>query len=255
MQERIIREWQLYLLAISTFTRLPVFRNVPYSDSRQNECYKYAGFVGLVVGVLSAIAFYVSDLLWTKEVAVVICMVVSIYCTGAFHEDGFADTCDGFGGAFSTERKLEIMKDSRVGAYALIGTIMILLFKYATLIGSEQVITSLVIAHVLSRTVAVSFSHTHKYVRDPRISKVKISSQSSSQNEQIVLLLVALSISASLLSWGHFVGLFGCLFIIRWLLGRWLVSHIGGYTGDTLGAVQQISEIACYLYLQAVLTA
>ncbi|MFA0440864.1 adenosylcobinamide-GDP ribazoletransferase [Vibrio sp. 10N.222.51.C12] len=253
MQGKIIREWQLYLLAISTFTRLPVRGKVPYTESRQNESYKYAGLVGLLIGLISAVTFYVSDLLWTTEIAVVVSMIISIYCTGAFHEDGFADTCDGFGGAFFADRKLEIMKDSRVGAYALLGMIMILLLKYTALIGSEQVLSSLVIAHVLSRTIAVSFCHTHHYVRDTQSSKVKISNRIDAKGEQVVLILVALAVVTSLLSWGVAAGLVTCLLLLRWLLSRWLIRHIGGYTGDALGAVQQISEIACYLYLHAIL--
>ncbi|WP_413110259.1 adenosylcobinamide-GDP ribazoletransferase [Thaumasiovibrio sp. DFM-14] len=249
MREKLIREWQVYLLALTIFTRLPVPHNVPYSEARKNESYKYAGLVGLLVGVLTGAVFYFGALWWTVDVAVVLSMIASITLSGAFHEDGFADTCDGFGGGFTPERKLEIMKDSRVGAYALLGMIMILLLKFTTLIALDQVVISLVIAHGLSRTMAVSFIHTHSYVQQSDVSKLKVSRSPSAKGDRYTLLIVTIATLLLLPTWSMAIGLVITLLCLRWLLARWLVKQVGGYTGDALGAVQQISEVGCYLFL------
>ncbi|WED24585.1 adenosylcobinamide-GDP ribazoletransferase [Vibrio sp. JC009] len=252
MKEKLTREWQIFLLSVSIFTRIPVSANVPYSEDRKNESYKYCGLVGLVIGVLTALVFSVANLIWPVEVSVVISMAFSIYATGAFHEDGFADTCDGFGGGFTPERKLEIMKDSRIGAYALLGMVLILLLKYTTLISLEQIPLSLIIAHVLSRSLAVSFIYTHGYVRQTELSKLKVAKSPSSKKDFVTLATVAALVLLLIPTFKSAVVLIATLFLARIWFGRWMVKQVGGYTGDALGAVQQISEVLCYLVLIAV---
>lgn len=249
MKEKLVREWQIFLLSLSIFTRIPVSASVPYSEERKNESYKYCGLVGLLVGGLTAVMFSLANILWSVNIAVVISMIFSIYITGAFHEDGFADTCDGFGGGFTPERKLEIMKDSRVGAYALLGTVLILLLKFTSLSELTLIPLALVLGHTLSRSLAVSFIYTHGYVRQTEQSKLKVAKSPSSGSDFLVLMLVAALTcllipdfeSASLIIVG--------LLLLRFVLGRWMVRQVGGYTGDALGAVQQISEVVIYLLL------
>ncbi|WP_432459759.1 MULTISPECIES: adenosylcobinamide-GDP ribazoletransferase [unclassified Agarivorans] len=246
---KITYQWQVLLLAISIFTRLPVPADLPYSEDRKNESYKFSPLVGLLVGCLSALVYSLSAQLWPQSVAVVLSMIASIYMTGAFHEDGFADTCDGFGGGFTPLRKLEIMKDSRVGAYALIGMVLVLLLKYVSLSELHQVPLALMIAHTLSRCVAVSFIYSHGYVRQSEQSKLNIAHSPSRNNDRLVLLLISLLSLSLLPSLGLAVALVGVLLLARFGFGRWLHVQIGGYTGDALGAIQQLSELLCYLFL------
>jgi adenosylcobinamide-GDP ribazoletransferase len=259
MIEKLKREWQVFLLSVAIFTRIPISASVPYSEERKNESYKYAGLVGLLIGGLTAIVYLFALALWPLEIAVVLSMAFSIYATGAFHEDGFADTCDGFGGGFTPERKLEIMKDSRVGAYALLGMVMLLLLKFTTLATMAELAVktatwywvplALVLAHVLSRSLAVSFVYTHGYVRQVDQSKLKIAKSPNSKADFATLIAIA-ALVLFLLPQAKVAALLLCtLFISRWLFGRWMVNQVGGYTGDALGAVQQISEIICYLIL------
>ncbi len=249
MVDKLTREWQVFLLSVAIFTRIPIPASVPYSEERKNESYKYCGLVGLLIGSLTALVFYICQLLWPIEVAVVISMSFSIYATGAFHEDGFADTCDGFGGGFTAERKLEIMKDSRIGAYGLLGMVMLILLKYTTLISLAEVPVALIVAHVLSRTLSVSFVHTHGYVRQIEQSKLQIAKSSNSQSDAITLALIALFVVMIALPIKTALILVSLLFIARLWFSRWMVKQVGGYTGDALGAVQQISEVICYLVL------
>ena len=253
MQKIIIREWQIFLLAMAIFSRIPISAAIPYSESRKNESYKYCGLVGLVVGSLNALVFVVANLVWPVDVSVVLSMAFSVYLTGAFHEDGFADTCDGFGGAFTAEKKLEIMKDSRVGAYALLGVVMILLLKYTTLVGLQNIALLLVIAHVLSRTMAVSFVYTHGYVRQVEQSKLKIAASPNSQTDFYTLLVIGTVALFFVPTLQQAIALVVVLLVMRWIFSRWMIKQIGGYTGDTLGAVQQLTEVICYLFFLAYL--
>ncbi|MEI6858753.1 MAG: adenosylcobinamide-GDP ribazoletransferase [Shewanella sp.] len=249
MREKLTREWQVFLLSVAIFTRIPISASVPYSEERKNESYKYCGLVGLLIGSLTAGVFCLSNLLWPTTVAVVISMVFSIYATGAFHEDGFADTCDGFGGGFTAERKLEIMKDSRVGAYALLGMVLILLLKYTTLVSLTQVPLALIITHVLSRSLAVSFIYTHGYVRQIEQSKLKVVKSTSSQRDFFTLIVIATLVLLIIPNISVVLALIAMLLLSRLLFSRWMIKQVGGYTGDALGAVQQMSEVICYLTL------
>jgi len=240
-------EWQLFILSLSIFTRLPIPAETPYSEERKNQSYKYCGLVGLVVGVLTALIYGLCTYIWSDNIAIVLSMIASVYITGAFHEDGFADTCDGFGGGYTPIRKLEIMKDSRVGAYGLIGMILILLLKYLSLMDINQVILGLILAHTLSRSLAVSFIYTHQYVRCTEDSKLNTSPSMRSTNDFITLILIA-SISGLFLgSLLHILSLLIILLLLRQVFSYWLIKQIGGYTGDALGAIQQVTEVICYL--------
>ena len=247
MQEKLIRELQIFLLSVSIFTRIPVSGSVPYSEERKNESYKYCGLVGLLVGGLTALVFSASTMLWPVEVSVVISMAFSVYVTGAFHEDGFADTCDGFGGGFTPERKLEIMKDSRIGAYALLGMILILLLKYTCLISLQQVPLALIIAHVFSRSMAVSFIYTHGYVRQTDQSRLKVAKSLSSKSDFFTLVTIVCLVTLLIPAFKTAVILLVVLSAARIWFSRWMMKQTGGYTGDVLGAVQQMSEVLCYL--------
>lgn len=249
MNRFLTREWQVFLLSLSIFTRIPISMSVPYSEERKNESYKYCGLVGLVVALLTSVIFVVSSAIWPIEVAVVISMIFSVYITGAFHEDGFADTCDGFGGGFTAERKLEIMKDSRVGAYGSLGMILILLLKFSILSSLSHVVLALIVAHVLSRSLAVSFIFTHGYVRQTEDSKLKIAKSPNSSSDLAYILMIALLVLVLFTSAKTSVLLIITLLLFRWICSKWLIRQVGGYTGDALGAIQQMSEIVCYLML------
>lgn len=252
MNKLILREWQLFLLSISIFTRIPVPASLPYSEDLKNESYKYCGLVGLVIGTLTSIVFYIFNTYWSVNVAVAISMAFSVYITGAFHEDGFADTCDGLGGGFTPERKLEIMKDSRVGAYGVLGIVLILLTKFALLTSTTTIYTLLIVGHVMSRAIAVSFVFTHNYVRQTSDSKLNTAKSNSSVSDLFTIIVITMGCSLFFLNLFQLLVIVSVILVLRWVAGRWMVSQIGGYTGDVLGAIQQAFEIVCYLTIIAI---
>ena len=163
----MVQQLRLFFIALQFFTRLPIPRWVGFEQAWLNHASRYFPLVGLVVGAIGAAVFALAAQWLPAAVAAVLSTAATIYLTGAFHEDGFADTCDGLGGGMTRERALEIMKDSRVGAYGAIGIVCMLGAKLATLasLPPASAIGALLLAHPLSRLAATSLIWRMDYAR------------------------------------------------------------------------------------------
>lgn len=243
---------RLFFIALQFFTRLPIPRWVGFEPHWLNHASRYFPLVGVLVAAIAAAVYAAAAWLFPAPVAVVLSTAAAIYATGAFHEDGFADMCDGFGGGMSAERVLEIMKDSRIGAYGAIGTICLLALKCTALamLPPYTAMAALFVAHPLSRLMATSLIWRLDYARSEGKSKPLAQKMSAlefaiaaSSAAMPALLLAA----AGWISWGALLsGVIAASVATVWL-ARKFVRRIGGYTGDCLGAVQQVSEVMFYL--------
>lgn len=248
------REAIAFLSAIRFFTRIPIPDAVPHSAEGLNHAARYFPAVGILIGTVSAIAFGLSNLFYPETVCVFIAMAASIYITGAFHEDGLSDMADGLGGGWDKMRILEIMKDSRIGNYGAITVTMALLAKFIILneFSVGWIPLLLIAGHAFSRYCSVLIMSGMSYVREDALSKSKPLATQLSRNALLVasvfglLPLLLLPLSASL------AGVLTGALITIWL-GRKLQKWLGGYTGDCLGAAQQLSELAFYLGALAVI--
>ncbi len=242
----IRREIQVLLLAIIFFTRIPIPVNIKDTEVLLGKTSKYLPFIGGIIGPFSALVFYLSSLIFTLEVSVILSMLASILLTGAFHEDGFADTMDGLGGGWTKQKKLDIMKDSRIGAYGVVGLIIILLLKFVFLasMSHQEIVLSLISIHILSRMVPVILMYTLSYVRFDDSSKSKPVAKDIKITELVFALISGGFIFIFLDL--YLVLLIPVVFISHFLLKLYFKKHIGGYTGDCLGASQQISEVVLY---------
>ena len=241
-----------FWLALAFFTRLPIPAKTPFSNELLNHASRYFSLVGWVIGGLALITLGGAAQIFPLSIAVLLSMVVTLKLTGAFHEDGLADMSDGLGGGMSRERKLEIMKDSRLGSYGSIALIMALLFKFVALseisgIAISEGMFSLLCLHAASRALAGSLIFDMVYVREES-SKAKPLAQDQELGDLLWLLfwgLLPLSLLAPITV--------GVLLItglaLRFWLKQWLNRQIGGYTGDCLGAAQQLAELSGYLLL------
>ena len=137
-RETLREQWHLLLLAISFFSRIPVELKVDVTANMLNQASRYFAVVGVLIGACSAFAFYLSASILSIELALLIAMFSSVLLTGAFHEDGWADVWDGFGGGWTVENKLNIMKDSRLGTYGAAALFFILMIKYQALLALIQ---------------------------------------------------------------------------------------------------------------------
>lgn len=232
-----------FLSALSFYTRIPVPARVHHSTESLDKGTKYLPLIGTLVGAFGAAVFMLSSLLFSRETSLIFSIAATVLLTGAFHEDGFSDTCDGLGGGWTAAEKLRIMKDSRVGAYGLIGTVLLLLLKLSLLKNQPAGYTwqGIVIAHTVSRLVPVWLIKVLEYVRLDETSKVKPVAKKMGTGGLIFATLTAVGITAAL----HYQ-LLPVLVAVPLLITGFSIAfkkQLGGYTGDLLGASQQISEI------------
>ena len=237
------------LLAISFFTRIPVSLPEKITAEQLSKASRYFAIVGILIGVICSCVYLVSVNYLPKNIAVLLAIAISIVITGAFHEDGWADVWDGFGGGWSVEQKLNIMKDSRLGTYGAAALFIILLLKYQSLMALASPVVALILANTLSRVVATSLIYNMPYVALDATSKVKPLAQNLSNKSLAILLITGLLVSLYFLSLRECFLLFVILLGFRSLLSLWFKRQLGGYTGDCLGAAQQSSEIVIYLSL------
>lgn len=252
-------ELRLFFIALQFFTRIPVPRWVGYSPVWLNASARHFPAVGLFVGVLAAGVFVAAGLRFPGIVAAWICVAFTVWLTGAFHEDGLADTCDGLGGAVSRERALEIMKDSRLGTYGAVGLVIVLALKTHALAALPTLwaASALVISHTLSRSMSVLLIRSLPYAGDLDKAKAKpLATQLGATGVVVALLwsvvpVVALvGINPSL--WGGCLASVLAAFATALWCHRWFRRRVGGFTGDLLGATQQLSELAIVLTWLAV---
>ncbi|MEO6352067.1 MAG: adenosylcobinamide-GDP ribazoletransferase [Burkholderiaceae bacterium] len=254
---RCLHQLRLFLIALQFFTRIPIPRWVGFEPDWLQHAVRYFPAVGWVVALLTAAVYALSALLWPQAVAVLLSTIAGIYLTGAFHEDGFADVCDGFGGGLTQQRVLEIMQDSRVGAYGAIGIALLLALKCVLLssLPGAEVVIALLLAHPLSRLFSTALIWRLDYAKAQGKAK-PLAQQMSAAEFLIATLSVALPAAIALamdwIAWQALLAGAICAALATVFLARKFVQHIGGYTGDCLGAVQQMAEVAFYLGLLAV---
>jgi adenosylcobinamide-GDP ribazoletransferase len=238
----------LFFLALGFFSRIPMPAWIEYSPENLNRASRYFTLVGWLLGGLVALVFIAADYLFSNSISLWLAMAFSLLLTGAFHEDGLADTADGFGGAFVREKKISIMKDSRIGTYGAAALVMALLGKYLLLIENTQIALSMLIAYALSRAVAASLVFDMRYVADDDGSKSKPLANNQSKTDLVILLTTCFPIFF-LLHWQKAILIIAALILVRYAAKFYFQKQIGGYTGDCLGAAQQISELVIYLLL------
>ncbi|MFH7013199.1 adenosylcobinamide-GDP ribazoletransferase [Flavobacterium sp. FlaQc-52] len=256
------KELHIFFTALMFYTRIPCPKNIDHNPDYLNKATRYFPLIGWIVGSISFLAFYVFSLFLSVETAVILAFIASILTTGAFHEDGFADVCDGFGGGWTKEKILLIMKDSAIGAYGAIGLVLLFLLKFKLLsesivlfqiqdsIALFQIFLLFISAHALSRLAAISIIFTHEYSRDDASSKSKPIAKSNTWKEILGSFFFGL-LPLIVLSYFKYQILLVLIpvFLTRYFLARYFQKWIDGYTGDCLGATQQVCEVVYYLAL------
>jgi adenosylcobinamide-GDP ribazoletransferase len=269
-----------FLLAVQFFTRIPVTGGlaewVGYSPAMLRASAAHFPGIGWLVGAVAAgvYALLVALLppgLFTPLVAAALSTVATVLLTGAFHEDGLADVSDGLGGSHEAPRALEIMKDSRVGAFGALALVLALVCKLAlvALLGSleTQVPDSdpavfaldpwlapaaLLAAHVVSRGLPLLLIRVLPHVGDTATSKSKpLADQISLMALGAAFLWCFMALALASYALDAIALIVACSFAALALLwmARLFTRRLGGFTGDCLGATQQVCEIAFYLGL------
>jgi adenosylcobinamide-GDP ribazoletransferase len=247
------REAEYFFGAVRFFTRLPVPAWVGHSQEALDRAARYFPLVGILVGVLGGLTFLLAATILPVSIALIFSMAATLLVTGAFHEDGLADTVDGFGGGWSREQILAIMKDSRIGSYGALAVALMLLAKFNALyeLPDEWIAPALVAAHAASRFFSTLLIHALDYVRDDDTARAKPLAVRMGAGSLAVAALFGLA-PLALLPWqAALAGLLAAA-LTTFLAARYFFRRIGGYTGDCLGTTQQFAELSLYLGFLAV---
>jgi len=242
------KEWQILKQAILFFTRIPLSCKSTYHASDTMHAIRYLPLIGLLVGLWASAVFVLFHYIFSSEISIFFSMISTIILTGAIHEDGFADFCDSLGG-MTPESRLRIMKDPNIGAFGVIALLGILSGKYLFLIhiDSYHLPWVLVSGHVLSRFFILFFMLFLPYAGKPETSK-SLSLVETIHIKNICIATVITILTIFVLPYDVLVSI-PLLILIILLLFFYYRKSIGGYTGDYLGAAQQITELLHYLSL------
>lgn len=247
----------LFFTALMFYTRLPVPKGIDYSEDLLNRSTVFFPLIGWIVGGIGVGTYWLGGILFPPELAVLLSMIATVWATGAFHEDGFADVCDGFGGGWNKTQILTIMKDSRLGTYGAIGLGLLLAVKFFALLKllpgepfGWNVALKYISAHSLSRWVATTIIATMPYAREDEQSKAKPIAKGIAGGPLAIATVFGL-LPTAVLCWltglWVYVTFLIPLWLVRWRLMVFFRKWLGGYTGDCLGATQQLTEVVTYL--------
>ena len=262
LRQAIVHEVRLLCVALQYFTRIPVPMLHTFDPAWLSASVRYFPVAGLVVGTIGALVLWIGPQAWSMPVAALLAMAAMVATTGAFHEDGLADTFDALGGHVGRDRALAIMRDSRIGTYGAAALTLALLLRWQAVAGLPLSVSlvALPCVHALARTGAACLMAGLPYVRLEDDAKAKPVAQSLSPGVLWATLLFGLApalLAACVwpsLRWPLLAAALAIL-AVHLLCRRWYAHRLGGYTGDALGACQQLGEIAGLLAILAMVAA
>ncbi|WCN14377.1 adenosylcobinamide-GDP ribazoletransferase [Marinomonas mediterranea] len=236
-----------FLRSVSTYTRIPVKANWEEQDGVAHPVC-FLPWVGLIVAVLSAWPLLFFS--WSDELQAIFMLLSAVLITGAFHEDGLLDSADGLVGGWNQEQRLAIMKDSRIGSFAAITVVFSILIKWWLLTqwidnnewqgGALSVLGGWIAVHVLARILPLLMMSSLSYVSSAQSKSASMIAKLSFRDWCVALSSLLLCfISVGLISLLLSIIALGIFFLIARV---YLNRRIRGFNGDTLGAVEQISE-------------
>jgi adenosylcobinamide-GDP ribazoletransferase len=204
--------------------------------------------VGLLLGALLALLDWGLSFIFDATISMALVLAASIATTGALHLDGFLDACDGLFGGYTPEKRLEIMRDERVGAFGLAGGVLLLILKWSALVASRDRTVALILALTLSRWAISLALATAPYARTKGVGRDMKDHTSVGQ----VLLSTLIAIGIATLA-GRWLGLIALLAaaLTTWLAVRLALSKLPGLTGDLYGATSELIEAIVLLVYAA----
>ncbi len=247
----IAREASRVIAAAAFLTRLPLGRQAGNDDDLGRSS-RYFPLIGIGIGLAGAAVLLAAAAALPLVVAVILSVAATALLTGALHEDGLADTCDALGGGRTREEALRIFADPRIGAYGALGLFLGLSLKIAALAHLPVALlpVALVCAHAASRSACVLLMAFGRYAR-PEGGKTRRAAIGARRSDAVIALLIGAAPFA--FAPPSFAWAIAGVLLVALAFHFYLRARLGGYTGDCLGAAQQLGEIACYLVFLAAL--
>ncbi|MBW4935296.1 adenosylcobinamide-GDP ribazoletransferase [Marinobacter sp. F4206] len=249
--QHLQREWQAFWLAVGFLTRIPMMIHIDYSQRLMNQSSLYFPLVGLVLGCLYAATYGALTLAFSPTVSVILVVSLHLFVTGAFHEDGLADSVDALGGGYSVERRLAIMKDSRIGTYGTVALVMSLGLKVALLLDASEIWLAILVAPAIARLAPLLIMWQLPYVTDPDKSRSKPVADGFSPRRLGLAAAFTLGIALIAATWvpAAITGALAAVILVALCWGNYIRNQLGGYTGDTLGASVVLCELVLLMFL------
>ena len=236
---------------IAAFQFLTIFPTIIrrlFTSQEMGRAVAWFPLVGLVLGMALYGVHYLSELIFPLNVSAAMTLFAWVILTRAFHLDGFMDTCDGLFGGFTAERRMEVMKDSRLGAFGVAGGVLVLLTQYAALVSSRDILPALVLAATLGRWASPIVMYAFPYAREDGLgSEMR---QNVGLKELLLATLIAGLVSWFLFSWIGLALLPGAA-VAAVLIAFYVMRLLPGLTGDIYGTVTVTVETLVLLFFTA----
>lgn len=231
--------------AVQFLTILPTPLRDKITAETSGQSLTYFPVVGLILGAILFGLYYGMSLILPSSIIYAILIASLAILTGAHHLDGFIDTCDGLIAGKSSEERLAIMSDSKVGAFGIVGVVVLLLLKYVSL-SAAPTLQALLLMPVISRWAMVSVIFTFPYAKLWGMGLAF--KQGATWRRLTLATAIALIVSVALLRWWGLV-LIAVIWLVIFGVGSYLCSRLGGLTGDNYGAMNEIVEVLVPLLL------
>jgi adenosylcobinamide-GDP ribazoletransferase len=249
-----------FLVTLQFITRIPIPQSWTSDFDFDHTAKGLVTFpiVGFILGILASLVMLcaLTVLDWGSALSAVCYVFALVLLTGGFHLDGLADTCDGIFSARTPERMLEIMKDSRLGTHGALALIFVLLLKVLTVTrildnAPDHAISMLIMAPLAGRTLMSLLMYKQIYARETGLGHIYINRISSNQFWSTLCLGVVIALWV--LGWQSLIS-FGVTGLFALFYRRYINSTIGGQTGDTLGAGNELFELCFLMAMTSVMT-
>jgi adenosylcobinamide-GDP ribazoletransferase len=234
-----------FLVAVQFLTRLPVPR-VRFDPNSLSRAAKFFPVVGLMIGLGASVLQHIAAPHLSRPLVALLVLTFLVLITSGLHEDGLADTADGFGGGWNREQVLTILRDSRIGSFGALALVLSVLARFLLLsnLPANRFTALVVSAHVLCRWTTLPLSYFLPPARESDGQGARIA-QKISPASLLVGTLLSFAIVFYFMRTGFWIPVLVSL-VITALSGLYYSRRIGGVTGDCFGATNQLTEIAVY---------
>jgi adenosylcobinamide-GDP ribazoletransferase len=237
-----------FLAALQFLTIFPPVIRRPFSARELGQAIAYYPLVGFLLGGFLSGSYLVLAQIFPVQVSAVLVLVLWVIASGALHLDGFLDTCDGLFGGQSPEKRLEIMRDERLGAFAFGAGALLVLLKYVCMTNAANLAQALLLAPTLSRWAMTLVIFLFPYTRSQGLGR-DIKDQVSFK--QILVATIITLLVVVLVNPGYGLIAFLCVAAVSWLAAHLVLRLLPGLTGDVYGAINEIGEVIVLLIFSA----
>lgn len=239
-----------FVAALQFLTSIPIPGKRETSPEQLGRATAYFPLVGLIIGVVLIGLHWLLNLILPPAVVNALLIAAMVLLSGALHLDGFVDTCDGIAGHKPVEDRWRVMRDSRVGAFGIVGVVLLLLIKYVTLnnIPPAFMTAILLIMPVVSRWAMVYALFFYRYAHGEGLGTAF--KKATGWPQFTAATIITIGVAVALLPLFSVTGLIiiGGIWIVTVAFAAYLKHKFAGLTGDTYGAINEVAEVMTLIF-------